>query len=154
MNKTRFLGLLVIIMVVLNLIMVSLFFLGKPSNGPHNRPGEIKKVISERLNFSESQNQAYEELIVGHRDSIRQLDEEMMIARNGLYSQLSKNDQVAVDSQLVVIGRLQQQIESVHFNHFADIRELCNEQQVGEFNKMTDDLASYFGVPKPTKRKH
>lgn len=155
MNKTRFLGILVMIMVVLNLIAVTLLFLGRPDRpGPHQPHVNIKKVIGERLHFSEKQNEAYEALILEHRRSIDELDERMIAARTSLYTQLSKNEPTSVDSQLVAIGLIESEIESIHYHHFADIKKLCTEEQLPAFNELTLDLAAYFSAPKPRKRAH
>lgn len=154
MNKSRFLGILVIVMIALNFTILSFFFFGRSGHGPRHRPVEIKKVISERLGFSEAQNEAYQSFIVEHRKAIRTLDEKMMSARTVLYSQLSKNEAASVDSQLLVIGRLQTEIETIHYNHFAEIKKLCNEDQLPAFNELTIDLAEYFGASKRPKREH
>lgn len=154
MTKTRLLSILVIIMVVLNLIAISLLFLGRPGHGPHHRHSDIKRLISERLELSEEQTIAYNALIQEHRKAISALDDEMMAARNVLYSQLAKNETSAVDSQLVVIGQIQSKIESIHYQHFADIKALCSEEQLSAFNGLTADLATYFSIPKPPKKEH
>lgn len=154
MNKTRLLGILVIVMVLLNLITVALLFIGRPDRRPHDGPRHRQKVIIDRLHFSKTQTEAYESLIFDHREAIGRLDEEMMSARTVLYSQLSKNEAASVDSQLLVIGRLQTEIETIHYDHFAEIKKLCNEDQLPAFNDLTIDLAEYFGAPKRPKRGH
>jgi hypothetical protein len=42
------------------------------------------------------------------------------------------------------LGELQRQIETVHYNHFTDIKKLCKPEQLENFNALTHDLAKFF----------
>ncbi|MCB0534831.1 MAG: periplasmic heavy metal sensor [Lewinellaceae bacterium] len=148
MNKTRFLVFAVAAMLLLNLATVAFFVLGRP---PGPRQEGPKKIIAERLHFDAEQVQAYDKLIARHQQEIREKQREMGAAKTALYSQLQGQDFSKKDSLIAHIGTLQQQIETIHFQHFSEIKNLCNGEQIQAFNDLTTDLAGYFAPRKPRK---
>ncbi len=157
MKKTQLLAILVVVLVLLNAATLGFLLLGRP-HGPH--PPHMKSEhgpkarIEERLSFTAEQEKAFQGLIEAHRSQIRAKDEEMMAARNMLYAQLSDGDTAHTDSLLAAIGRIQQEVEQVHFAHFEQIRGLCTSEQLPAYHELTKELATYFGHPKGPKHKH
>jgi hypothetical protein len=141
MNKTRFFWLAIIVLVALNL--VTLFRrMPPPPEGP-------RKIIIERLHFDKEQATAYGQLIEKHRADIRQKDEAIAAARQAIYSLLPGNDFSKKDSLIAEVGRLQTEVEQLHFAHFQDIKKLCREEQLADFAALSRDLEQLFNRPKP-----
>jgi len=157
MKKTHLLVILVAVLVLLNVGTLGFLLLGRP-HGPHpphmNGEQGPKARIEERLSFTEEQEKAFQGLIEEHRSQIRAKDEEMMATRNMLYAELPDGDTAGSDSLLEAIGRIQQEVEQIHFAHFEQIRGLCTAEQLPAYNELTKELATYFSQPKGPKPKH
>jgi periplasmic protein CpxP/Spy len=157
MKKTHLLVILVAVLVLLNVGTLGFLLLNRP-HGPHPPYMKVqqgpKARIEERLAFTEEQRKAFHDLIEEHRSQIQAKDEEMMAARNMLYAQLSVGDVGQNDSLLSAIGRIQQEVEQIHFAHFEQIRGLCTAEQLPAYNELTKELAMYFSQPKGPKRRH
>jgi hypothetical protein len=150
MNKTRFLTLAVIGLVLLNIGMVAFLLSGKMP--PHKGEGP-RKIIIERLRFDQKQVADYEKLIQKHRDDIRQKESELMAARQAIYNQLLGEDLSKKDSLTAQVGHLQTAVEQIHFAHFQDIKNLCRPDQKADFDALVGDLAQYFSREKPSQKR-
>lgn len=157
MKKTHLLVILVAVLVLLNVGTLGFLLLNRPHgpNPPYMKLEQGPKArIEERLAFTEEQKKAFHGLIEEHRSQIQAKDEEMMAARNMLYAQLFDGDVSQNDSLLAAIGRIQQEVEQIHFSHFEQIRGLCTAEQLPAYNELTKELATYFSQPKGLKRRH
>jgi len=155
MNRTTLLTVVAVLLLLANLAMVTVMFMGRNRPPEHGRPPHHagpRDIIIERLRLDSGQVVAYDRLIEAHRASIHDLDRQMMDARNALYSGLMDAHTLASDSLLGVIAQVQQQVEQTHVMHFADIRDLCREDQLPHFEEMTRDLARYFSHPRPHRK--
>ena len=153
MNKIKLLVISVIVLVVLNLFLVSnLFFKTKP---PFPLKGRKlpREIIIEKLNFDENQIVDYVELIKEHRREIRTNDREIRQLKKKLYSLLQSDNFELKDSLITKINIIQEDIEYIHFDHFMDIKNICNDNQLEEFNKLSVELSKLFSPHKPPRRK-
>ncbi|MGJ8666880.1 MAG: hypothetical protein ACSHW7_10970 [Patiriisocius sp.] len=103
-------------------------------------------VIIERLGFDDGQLKQYLELIDAHGVVTKEKDAKIAQIKAELYQLLAGNLMYKkADSLTSEIGKIQKEIELLHFNHFKDIKSLCNEKQLIEFEKLAKDLATVFG---------
>jgi periplasmic protein CpxP/Spy len=155
MNKTTLLSVVAVLLLLANLAMVTLMFVGRKDAPLHQRPPHHagpRDIIIERLQFDEAQVIAYDLLIEDHRAAIRDLDRQIMDARNAIYAGLTKESGTDSDALLGQIARIQQQVEKTHVLHFADIHDLCSEEQKPLFEDMARDLAAYFSPKHPPRK--
>ena len=114
-----------------------------------------KRIIVERLHLDAQQVAEYEKLIGQHQQEIADKQQEMGAAQKALFEELQSDDFPKKDSLLMVIGQLQQEMEEVHFQHFAGVKKLCKPDQLEAFNALTSELARFFSPePKPEKGRH
>ena len=145
LNKTTWLTILVIVLALLN--VWTFFFRGH--RGHKDGP---KKYIIEQLQFTEEQQQRYEEIIANHRSRIGELEHELHGEKDALYQLLSGDaNKQKIDSAYQAIANTHQQIESTHFNHFLDIRSICTPEQQPLFNELTKEFGRLF---QPGRRAH
>lgn len=154
MNKLKFLKISVAALVVLNLGLMAFLLLGRPKHPRH--PGremgsQPKDVIIERLQFSAEQIELYDNLISKHRAEIHKLDHKLRSLKNDLYSNISNNDSIP-ELELVELNRLQGQIERTHYNHFLDIKSLCEADQLVAFQDLSKELVRMFAPQHPTRK--
>jgi protein CpxP len=146
MSKIKFLGIAVVLLVVTNIAVLCFVWTAGKRRPPHNLPGHEgpKQIIIERLHFDDAQIPQYDDLIQDHRRAIRALEAEVRRSKNELYMSLSGEGTAARDSLLNKLGQLQTRIEDVNYRHFSEIKALCKPEQIGSFNALTKELATFF----------
>lgn len=152
MNKIKVLTYSVIILAILNLSMIVFFIFIKPREFRNHRNGP-RKMIIEKLHLDKQQQEQFELLVEKHIDKIKEFDKEIQQTKENLYTQLSlpKVDVKIKDSLITSLGDLQKQIETARFNHFKNIRKICNTpEQKEDFKELTVELSKMFshrGMP-------
>ena len=147
--KTRFQR-LVIVLLVLNLIVVSAFWIlgGGHKQGNGGRDGQgggPRNEIIERLHFDAAQVTEYDLLIVKHRKLVGEKEKEIQGLRTSLFMGVSDGiDLKLKDSWIRQIGVLHADIQQIHYSHFLDIRRICKPEQQKDFALLTKDLANMF----------
>lgn len=144
MNKNT--KIIIALLLVSNLILIGFLYFGKPKNN-HGKPP--MKMIIKRLDFNKSQKEEFKKLIEIHRDNIQSTHRRITKTKNEVYKGLKTESPMLNDSLLQVITKGVKEIEVLHFNHFKDIKNLCNETQKVEFNNLADELGTVF---QPNKR--
>lgn len=143
-TKTNFWRTLAIVLFLINVCVLG-FFMSRP----HPPRGEgPKKMIVERLHFDASQIAEYDKLIEQHQKDIQAKEQEIKEAKQQLYSLLQGDDLSAKDSLANRIGQLQVEVELIHFDHFNDLKNLCKEEQLDDFNALAGELAQVFAHPR------
>jgi hypothetical protein len=150
MSRQKLLTIAVIGLLLVNFCTVGFLFLRKL---PHDRGGspplarmEPKNQIIESLHFDEQQVADYERRIVQHRQMIRQLNDRIHEIKSSLYQTLAHENGANKDSLIHALGSLQMQIETIHYNHFKDIKSLCKPEQLSDFNVLSGQLTEFFGT--------
>ncbi|MFT4969093.1 MAG: protein CpxP [Chitinophagales bacterium] len=128
-------------MLCLNLALLAFIFFGRHPRRGHEGP---KAQIIERLEFDQEQIDAYEVLIKEHQLEVQKLNEYINGLKSELYEYLSQEDQEMSDSILQLIGEKKMQKEQLHFTHFLDLKNLCNENQMDLFTLLEKDLVKLF----------
>jgi protein CpxP len=148
MNKKHFSILVIIGLLLSNLMLIG--FMTFQKKGKRPGPAHPKNIIIDRLSFDESQVSAYELLIESHLNKVQPKDREIRDTKNALYHQLQfDNNQATVDSLTSIISVIQKQIEQIHYDHFKDIKILCNPEQQKAYAKLLDDLSHIFSLKVP-----
>ena len=147
MNKVKLLTGLCIGLLLTNLGLVWFLISHKP-NGP--RHGGPKKIIIEKLGFDAAQTMAYEKLIDWHRTEIRNTEEKIVALKNKLYATLlTDTNQILKDSLVAEIGKSQIIMETIHYKHFSDIKQLCKPNQLKAFEELSLEITNLFPRTRP-----
>lgn len=151
MNKLKFYQFLTVALLIGNLVLLSFLFFGKKKNGRGLSP---KKIVSERLNLTKSQQAEYEKLIKNHQQDIGAESQKIAELKNNLYATLSADTQsvVLTDSLLSLIAIQKLTIEKIHYAHFLDIKKLCTPEQLPAFEALSQDIAKIFSPPRKRRR--
>ncbi len=143
MNKTKFLTILVLLLLVLN--AVTLFFLLGKKDGPKNKPGggrPYSEYLTKQLNLDSMQVAQLRVLRDKHKEELGNLwkeDRELQEAKFVLLKEGS-TDSVKLDSIVTLIVANKKKFELAFHNHFLQIRALCRPEQVELFNKTLDEM--------------
>lgn len=153
MDKIKLLTLSVFTLLLLNLGLVTFLLLGNSHGiGRENHLPKPSVYISNQLHFDHKQQQEYQALIRVHRNRIQAIDYKIRKNKNELYNELTQptiNSKIK-DSLIAILTNCQKEIETTHFNHFQDIKKLCREGQLNEFNELTASFSKIFSkAPRP-----
>ncbi|MFZ1717166.1 MAG: hypothetical protein WAT88_17820, partial [Saprospiraceae bacterium] len=67
------------------------------------------------------------------------------------YATLSDPTYAGADSILQRLNEWHSQIEKLHYDHFKSVREICSEDQLPAYNRLTTELAHLFQPNKNTR---
>lgn len=154
MSKLKLLTIAVFFLLAINFLLVGFLFLRRPPHAsPLDRIGPKNRII-EILHFEKDQVVEYEKLIGHHRTSIKLLNDRIQETKGSLYQTLKGENTKIKDSLINELTALQKEIETIHYNHFIDIKRLCRPDQLDNFSELTEDLADFFNPenrPAPPK---
>ncbi|MEZ4690304.1 MAG: hypothetical protein R3A12_09035 [Ignavibacteria bacterium] len=154
MTKIKLLSIAVIGLILINLVLLTFLFLRKPPPHPPDRQPPLSErrgpaeMIIKELHFDKDQVSQYEKLIDVHKNTIKELDDSIRITKNDLYKTLENDNTSEKDSLVNRLSNLQKQIETVHYDHFADIKKICRPDQINYFNELISKLAEFFSPKK------
>ncbi|AWI24790.1 periplasmic heavy metal sensor [Flavobacterium pallidum] len=150
MKKIKILTIFCVTLVALNLFLIATALLEQREHR-HGRPEEKKDIVIHELQLDQVQIAKYEKMIHWHRNQIREADGRIMDLKNKLYAPLDNPNpnQMANDSLMAEIGKVQVEIEHIHYKHFQDIKSLCRKEQLPYYHDMTTRIADIFSNPKP-----
>jgi protein CpxP len=148
MNKIKLLSIVALLLFISNVVLV-FFLVQKPK--PHEGP---KNIIIQKLNFDVQQVSAYEKLIIQHRKAIRQKEQQIRRIKRRLYTSLNQNREFPRKTRMIErLGQKQIEIETIHYEHFKDIKKICKPEQIARFNALTKELTRLFDhKPRPKRR--
>ena len=141
MNKSRFLSIIIIGLLISNGILLFMFF-----NGPKINK-EPKSIIIDKLNFDKEQIKQYDVYIQQHRKAINENETTLKILRSNLFTHLKyKQETAKIDSLIGLIARQQGVVEQINYKHFIEIKNLCKPLQEKDFNELTNEIVSLFST--------
>jgi protein CpxP len=142
MEKNRFLTIVIIFLLILNLGTLVFVFVSR--NGGHQRPpfreGGPANFITQELGFDEQQKTRFNELKKEHQTQMRNMQDSMKIQRDQFPEIIISDNEARADSITTVIGRYQKQIEMYTYQHFVKVYALCNEDQKKKFSHIIEDI--------------
>lgn len=150
MNKIRLLSSLALVLFLSNIALLIFIYTNENSKSKEKGPRDI---IIEKLSFSAEQVTQYDKLIDQHRKEIRTIEENIRKAKKQHYLTLQSDTAAIPNVQyLEELGKLQMEIERIHYAHFLDIKKLCETNQLPAFNSLTEELSEHF-IHQPKKGK-
>ena len=137
------------------LILVNCFLVYQLVNKKHHRWGKNhhpKHRLIEQLNFDESQVAEFEQLIEKHRDKVKALDAQMSNTKQAIFEQLREAQPLVQDSLYQQMGSLQIEVEKAHFQHFLAVKALCREDQLEDFEELSQRITKIFSKHRRGRR--
>lgn len=162
MNKTRLLTIAIIGLLFLNFGTLAVMLLHRPGHPPHEgmppppRGEGPKRIIIERLHFDEAQQKQYEALIEEHHSKTRELNQSARDLHKELFSLLGEetSDKSKADSLILQIAENQKAMDSLNFDHFQKIKNICKPDQLDDFKELSEELAELFAPKGPPPPEH
>jgi len=146
--NNRFLVAMIAGLLISNILLVG--FLINKSNNQQVRKLP-KTLIINRLKLNNHQIDLYQNLKKKHRNAINPTRNKIQKNKKLLYKGLNNNEKIN-DSIFSIIKDLNNKIELINYNHFIDIRNICDDSQLKLFNEVSKDLHRIFSKPPPQGR--
>lgn len=144
-TKNKMLFWCVIVLVIVNVVTLTTVWSRKPhparpagSGGPQDG----QAIMQERLHLSDDQVQQFERIRSEHFMRTRPLQDDMHKIRMDVLDEIfaPEPDDVKILEQLAELGNLQYKFEDQLFEHFRELKEVCDYKQTEELKKMLRGL--------------
>ncbi len=153
MNKTKLLGLLVGLLVLLNVAILSYLFLNKqdnrPPRGPHNPEMRAMRII-ERFDFDDTQIALFEKSKDKHVEKSKELYKQLEEASVAYYNHSEIN--ATKDSLYAQVESITQLVYKANDIHFNEVRKICNQEQLSKMDEFIKSLVSNNKGPRGERR--
>lgn len=155
MERNKLLTIAVIGLLLLNAATIGFLLLRKPPHPMKERGGPASLII-ERLHFDSNQEVEFRKLAKTHHEAFKKLQEVSIETHQDYYAlmKLDAIDANQVDSLRQIMAENQQSIDKLNFEHFLDIKNLCNAEQRKLFNEFADEIGGLFNHQPPRGREH
>ena len=142
---------IIAILLISNLTLIGFLLLGK---GKKHKAHTPKETMIKKLEFDEVQTAEFHKLVEAHKDIIKKKRQNIATTKDLLYKGL-KNEEFKINDSLVKkIADGVKEIETIHYEHFMEVKEMCNESQKIKFNELADELGRVFGRKKRPRRRN
>lgn len=137
-TQKRYLIIVIVVLVILNLGTLLILWMGKPSrpkgkggpSSPKQEQARLEQLLNKELGFDENQVQQYLKLRHDHQVQSRMLTERIRELKKQMFDEVFKEKpQQLSDSLLNLVQAKQAEIEQVTFQHFLDLKKLCKPEQ-------------------------
>lgn len=162
MKTDRFYKIIIILLLLLNIGTLGYLLLnknGSPKDMKHRPPkmrnegghklNSIDRVIIDKLDLDEEQQQKFSEYKREHRkstDSVQRTIRDIQKELFSLVKEKEMNVQVR-DSLLAIIEESESAKHLITIDHFHDLRSMMRPEQVESFNEFMEDIGSRITGP-------
>ncbi len=143
MENSRFLKIVIVALLLLNLGTLSYLWMGRSGtqNGPHPPRQDVFSFLCRELQLDEQQVRKYEELRDEHHQGIEKIQHRGNQLREHFFDLLNVSpvDSNAVKQVADSIAATQKQIELITFYHFQKVRAILKPEQQKRFDEVIQD---------------
>lgn len=148
MENPRFLKIVVILLLLLNLGTLAFLFMGRPPGGRPNGPA---KFLVEALNLDDAQQTQYARLRSAHQQAMASFKERNGTDHRAFFDLLKTGqpDSLRIQQAADSIAADQKQMELATFEHFRQLRSMCRPEQQVKFDAVIDEALRIMRPPPP-----
>lgn len=135
-NKAYRIGFFVLLVINVALVM---FFISMPK--PPSPGANIMEEVSSKLGFNEEQKNRFVAMAKLHREQMMALNKQERELTRKYFSHLRQEDQEGQLQDLVnSIQTVQESKLKLTYNHFEEVKTICNADQIAHFDDLLDDI--------------
>jgi len=161
MKKITFSTIVIILLLVLNSLTLAFMWAHQPGPAPfppfgppgppfaHDRPHGPGMFLMRELSFDDKQKQEFEKLRDAHREKARTIQDSLHALKEQLFNGIPGGDMAQANAVADKIASFQKQLEIVTYEHFKQVRELCNDEQKQKFDKIIGRVLEMMAPPPP-----
>jgi periplasmic protein CpxP/Spy len=147
----------IILLLLANLGMMA-FFWSVPKGekagrrgSPEGRRAEVAAFMSQELQLTESQQQAFQTMRAAFFEQSRGLRRDIRTARREFYAHIMSNDEASAQAQADLIAEKQKELEMTTFYHFRDLRSQLSAEQQENFDEVMAEMLNARWVDGPRR---
>ncbi|HEY5123268.1 MAG TPA: hypothetical protein VIK14_05980 [Ignavibacteria bacterium] len=155
-SRNRILYLLLVGLVMMNLVTLGFLWMYKfkehrQIQQPPPPPPAGKILLEQELRFSKEQAEKFDKLRNEHSTSARKIVDDIAMLKENLFETIKENggDDSKATKIADEIGNRQKELDLITYNHFKDIRNLCDEKQRERFDLILKDISKMIGPQNP-----
>lgn len=144
--EKKFAVILIIVLVILNIGTLTMLWIGRPDPGVPPGGGNritdenhvIAGLLKTELDFSDRQIKEYLEIRSSHIEKVSELNNEIRRLKNQMFDEVLDNvpEPRISDSLLTLAQSRQNQVERLTFDHFLELKKICNPEQQTKLRKI------------------
>lgn len=153
MNKTKFLTIGIISLLLLNAVTLFILFrvhLDQKDHHPQGGEGPANFIV-DQLRLDANQQKQFADLRHEHQDFVRNHHEEEKNLHDAYFNLLKTDhpDKAKVDSIAGLMASHHKELEQFTFEHFQKLRAICRDDQKKLFDETIDEIAKMVGGRPP-----
>ena len=165
-KQKRYLVLLVILLVILNLATLLMIWLNKPPapmmerqrRGPGEETAHIQQLLKDELGFDETQTKQYLKMQTEQREKVLRLQNEIQQIKKQMFDEVLQDNPKPTlsDSLLALTQEKMVTLEQTTYSYLLDLKKLCKPEQrdklkflIGEFFRQNPPKGMNNGGPPP-----
>ena len=153
-KEKKFATIAIIILVILNIVTISLLWLGRPS---HHRSRQLPRekilfdFIAHELELNPVQRLTFENNEKKFMDETKALHFKIDSLKQKLYNTIyeENTDQSMVDSLSAITGNLEAEINKLTYYRLLEIKNLCNGNQQLKYKTLLKDILETLRPKQP-----
>jgi protein CpxP len=149
-GKNKFLTWAVILLLLANTATIVAFWMGRKNHGPELKGPPAEFLIKE-LGLDKTQQKQFLQLVAAHREAANGLREQIRESKDKFFNLLQQPG--IADStranEAEAVSQLTKQLDLLTFEHFKQVRALCNTDQQRKFDNIIHDVLRSMGGPGP-----
>lgn len=149
-NRSSILVSIIVILMIANIILVSLFLFnkdGRKREGRMDRKAMIARFLKDEIGFSTAQLQQYDTLSNAHRENMKNMFDSLKNSKDRQFRELALVN--FSDSAMNMVAdqtAASQKVMTIHmYNHVKKIRELCTPDQQPKFDSLFGKMLNRRG---------
>ena len=139
--KNKVIAWLIALLIIANVATLVFSWVGRFK---HQRDNSPREFLAAKLNFSESQKNAYFELAKNHNENANKIRGQIKIDKENLF-QLLKTEQIVntiKNNAALKVSLSIQSLDILTFDHFKKVRALCTEEQKPKFDELIQKMVN------------
>ena len=151
MNNTRFLKIVIAVLILINLGTLVFIWLTRQGDGIRERHPFAEGYLVKELNLSEPQRKEYSRIRQHHRAVLLKLQENDKALHNRFFAQLLSEfpDMNSVYGLADSIAVNRKKMEMLTYDHFDQVRKMLTPVQQKKFEEIFDEVLKMVLPPPP-----
>jgi len=154
MKSSVFTRVIIIILLFINIASLLFIWTHKPhpEQPPRDRQPDAASFLIHELKLNKEQQQKYEKLVSEHHSSVEKINESDHSFHKLFFDLLQGNHPDTLKANQIAdsIGNNKKKMEMLTFNHFLELKSLCNEEQKKKFDDVIMEALRIMN-PRPPK---
>ena len=150
-NNNKWWAIIVGLLIVLNTATLTFFWFERKNNliqlSPQNNRNGARAYLTKELALDSLQQLQYTKLIEQHQQQVNELRLQIHDAKDAFFSLLANSATSAetINEAAKHAVEVEQQLDMLTFNHFKDIRAICNITQQKKFDDIIKNAVKMMG---------